>query len=103
MVGRRRGIIVNMSSGWGRSVDAGFSLYCATKWAIEGLSKALAEDLPEGMASIPLSPGIIDTPMLRTAFGARAGQYEKPAVWAKRAAPLILGFGSGDNGRSLSI
>jgi NAD(P)-dependent dehydrogenase (short-subunit alcohol dehydrogenase family) len=103
MVERRRGIIVNMSSGWGRSVDAGFSLYCATKWAIEGLSKALAEDLPEGMASIPLSPGIIDTPMLRTAFGESAGQYEKPAVWAKRAVPKILSYGTRENGQSLSI
>ena len=46
--------------------------YCATKWAIEGLTRALAEELPPGLAAVPLNPGIIDTEMLRSCFGADA-------------------------------
>ena len=38
MIRRGRGVIVNFSSGWGRSTDAGVAPYCATKWAIEGLT-----------------------------------------------------------------
>ena len=33
MVKQSRGIIVNFSSGWGRSADAEMAPYCATKWA----------------------------------------------------------------------
>ena len=37
MVKRSSGVIVNFSSGWGRSTDAEVAPYCATKWAVEGL------------------------------------------------------------------
>lgn len=103
MVERGTGVIVNLSSGWGRSVDAGVAPYCATKWAIEGLTKALAADLPKGMAAVPLNPGIIDTDMLRAAFEAGASSYPKPDEWAKRAGPFILGLGTPDNGRSATV
>jgi NAD(P)-dependent dehydrogenase (short-subunit alcohol dehydrogenase family) len=38
------GIIVNMSSGWGRSGVALVAPYSASKWAIEGLTKSVAEE-----------------------------------------------------------
>ena len=38
------GVVVNFSSGWGRSTAAGAAPYCATKYAIEGLSLAAARD-----------------------------------------------------------
>lgn len=98
-----RGVVVNFSSGWGRSTSAGVAPYCASKWAIEGLTKALAQELPKGMAAVPLNPGIIDTDMLRTSFGGEAGNYPTPAVWAKRAIPKILKFGPKDSGKSLSV
>ena len=75
MIENGSGILVNLSSGWGRSVSANVAPYCASKWAIEGLTKALAEELPSGVAAIPLSPGVIDTDMLREAFGDGAGAY----------------------------
>jgi NAD(P)-dependent dehydrogenase (short-subunit alcohol dehydrogenase family) len=103
MVERGSGVIVNLSSGWGRSVAAEVAPYCATKWAIEGLTKALAEELPKGMAAVPLNPGIIDTDMLRQCFSGGAASYPKAGDWAKRAAPFILGLGPGDNGRSASV
>ena len=45
--------------------------YCATKWAVESLTQALAQELPEGMAVVPLDPGIFDTEMLLRCFGAK--------------------------------
>lgn len=103
MVARGRGVIVNFSSGWGRSTDAQVAPYCASKWAMEGLTQALAQELPPGMAAIPLSPGIIDTDMLRSCFGAQAGDYVKPQVWAKIAVPYLLNLGPQDNGLSLTV
>ncbi|MFQ3592606.1 MAG: SDR family oxidoreductase, partial [Gemmataceae bacterium] len=73
MVARQQGVIVNFSSGWGRSTSPEVAPYCASKFAIEGLTLALAQELPRGMAAVPLNPGIIDTEMLR-------------AVWAEGAA-----------------
>lgn len=102
MVARGRGVIVNFSSGWGRGADAEVAPYCATKWAVEGLTAALALELPKGMAAVPLNPGIIDTDMLRATFGGQAGRYAKPEAWAKTAVPFLLGLGPKDNGRQLT-
>lgn len=98
-----RGVIVNFSSTWGRSTAADVAPYCATKWAVEGLTQALAQELPAGMAAVPLNPGIIDTAMLRLCFGDGAGGYPKPTSWARRAVPFLLSLDAKDNGRSLSV
>src|SRR5215831_6997708 len=103
MVARQSGVIVNLSSGWGRSTAPEVAPYCASKYAIEGLTLALAQDLPNGMAAVPLNPGIIDTDMLRQAWSDGASAYPKADQWAKRAAPFLLGLSVKDNGRSLSV
>lgn len=98
-----RGMIVNLSSGWGRSTSPGVAPYCASKFAIEGLSAALAQELPHPLACVALSPGIIDTDMLRTAFGDKAGNHLSPEAWAERAVPFIEHLTPADNGGSLSV
>jgi NAD(P)-dependent dehydrogenase (short-subunit alcohol dehydrogenase family) len=103
MVKRRSGVIVNFSSGWGRSVDAEVAPYCATKWAVEGLTQALAAELPSGMAAVPLNPGIINTEMLRSCFGRSAEHYPTPAQWARVAVPFILKLGAKDNGAPVTV
>jgi NAD(P)-dependent dehydrogenase (short-subunit alcohol dehydrogenase family) len=103
MVAKRSGVIVNLSSGWGRSTSPEVAPYCATKWAVEGLTRALAQELPKGMAAVPLDPGIIDTDMLRSAFGEAAGGYSKTTDWSAKAAPMLLGLGPKDNGQPLSV
>lgn len=103
MVAKKRGVIVNLSSGWGRSTAAEVSPYCATKWAIEGLTRSLSQELPEGMAAVPLNPGIIDTEMLRSCFGSSASSYPAPDEWAERAVPFLLTLGPKDNGKPLSV
>ena len=103
MVARKKGVIVNFSSGWGRSTSPEVAPYCATKWGVEGLTQALAQELPRGMAAVPLNPGIIDTDMLRSCFGAGAGSYPDADEWAKAAVPFLLALGPADNGRPLSV
>lgn len=103
MVERGEGVIANFSSGWGQSTAPNVAPYCATKFAIEGLTQALAQELPPGLVAVPLSPGIIDTDMLRSAFGSDAASYPTPDEWAEVAVPYILGLGPKDNGKSRRV
>jgi NAD(P)-dependent dehydrogenase (short-subunit alcohol dehydrogenase family) len=102
MIARKSGIIVNVSSGWGRSTAAEVGPYCASKWAVEGLTRALAQELPHGMAAVPLNPGVIDTDMLRSCFGASARRYPSAQKWAETAVPFLLALGPRDNGKPLT-
>ena len=103
MVARKSGVIVNFSSGWGRSTSPEVAPYCASKFAIEGLTQSLAQELPAGMAAIPLNPGVIDTDMLRQCWSDGASSYPKADAWAKIAAPFILKLSAKDNGRAASV
>jgi NAD(P)-dependent dehydrogenase (short-subunit alcohol dehydrogenase family) len=103
MVERKTGVIVNLSSGWGRSTAPEVAPYCATKYAIEGLTQALAQELPPGMAAVPLNPGVINTDMLRQCWSESAGSYPKADAWAQVAAPFILGLGPKHNGKPVSV
>lgn len=103
MRSENRGVIVNYSSGWGREVAPNVSPYCTSKWAVEGMTKALAEDLPLGMGAVSLHPGIINTDSLKKSFGEHAKAYPSPEEWVKVAAPFILKLGPWDNGKELSI
>lgn len=103
MVERGSGVICNMSSGWGQFSAPEVGPYCATKFAIEGLTGSLAQELPEGMAAIPLSPGIIHTDMLDTAFGEGASEHWTAEQWIDVAAPFVLALGPKDNGKQIRI
>jgi NAD(P)-dependent dehydrogenase (short-subunit alcohol dehydrogenase family) len=102
MIARGQGVIANFSSGWGRSTSPEVAPYCATKYAVEGLTLALAQELPAGMCAVPLNPGIINTDMLQSCFGENAASYPTPEKWARKAVPFLLGLGPKDNGKSLT-
>lgn len=103
MLKRGAGVIVNFSSGWGRSTSADVAPYCATKYAIEGLSMATAQDTGGKVAVIPMNPGIIDTDMLRSTFGRSAGDFPDAEAWAKRAVPFFIKLGPKDNGKQMTV
>ena len=102
MINQNRGVIVNFSSGWGRTTSPKVAPYCTSKWAVEGLTKSLAQELPQGLSAVALSPGVIDTDMLRLCWGNSASAHEKPDTWAQRVAPYILKISSKDNGASIT-
>ncbi|MCL4111605.1 UNVERIFIED_CONTAM: hypothetical protein GTU68_033545 [Idotea baltica] len=103
MIAKQSGVIVNFSSGWGRSTAADVAPYCATKWAVEGMTQAMAQELPSGMAAVLLNPGVINTDMLQSCFGGSADSYPKAAEWARQAVPLILSFDASHNGEPMSV
>jgi NAD(P)-dependent dehydrogenase (short-subunit alcohol dehydrogenase family) len=104
MIHRGSGVVVNFSSGWGRHTSPHVAAYCASKWAIEGLTRALAQELPPGLAAIALNPGVINTDMLRSCFGpAAAAEYPDADAWAAAAAPFLLTLGPNDNGLALTV
>lgn len=96
------GIIVNLSSGWGRSTSPEVAPYCASKWAIEGLTQALAQELPDGLATVAMNPGVINTRMLQTCWGEHASSYGDAEAWAKTAAPFLLHLKTSQNGQALT-
>ena len=102
MIARGTGVVVNFSSGWGRSTSPEVAPYCGTKWGVEGLTLALSQELPPGLAAAALNPGIIDTDMLRRTFGAGASDYPSPADWAVKAVPFLERIGPSDNGKALT-
>jgi len=63
------GSIINMSSQMGHVGGANRSLYCASKWAMEGFSRAMAIELaPHRIRVNTLCPTFIETPMTKPFF-----------------------------------
>jgi len=102
MIEKGSGILVNLSSGWGRSVSPEVAPYCASKWAIEGLTQALAQELPQGLAAVPINPGVINTEMLQSCFGSSASDYRDATQWAKTAVPFLLKLDASSNGQPIT-
>ncbi|GAQ88974.1 NAD(P)-binding Rossmann-fold superfamily protein [Klebsormidium nitens] len=103
MVAKQKGVIVNMSSGWGRSAAPDVAPYCTTKWGVEGMSRSLARELPRGCIAVALNPGVINTDMLQSCFGSSASMYQTPDTWSRDAADLILSINVNDNGSSMTV
>ncbi|MFZ4928660.1 oxidoreductase [Chryseobacterium sp. Mn2064] len=62
---QRSGHIINLSSVGGLSGSAGWGLYCSTKFAVEGLTEALAKELaPLGIYATAVEPGYFRTNFL---------------------------------------
>jgi len=98
---RGNGIIVNFSSYWGQSTAPEVGPYCATKWGVEGLTRSLAQELSQGLATVAFNPGIINTDMLRSCFGDGASSHENPVDWAKHAVSRLEKIGLPDNGQTI--
>jgi len=63
------GSLVHLSSQMGHVGGPNRSLYCASKWAVEGMSKAFALDLAaHGIRSNTIAPTFIETSMTRQFF-----------------------------------
>jgi NAD(P)-dependent dehydrogenase (short-subunit alcohol dehydrogenase family) len=78
------GAIVNVSSQMGHVGAPGRTAYCATKHAVEGLTKAMAVELaPERIRVNTVAPTFVDTPMT-------AGYFAEPAFrrWVMERIPL---------------
>ncbi|GAB3553147.1 SDR family oxidoreductase [Noviherbaspirillum agri] len=97
--------ILHVSSGAGRSPYPGWSVYCATKAAMDQHARAVALDTTHALRICSLAPGIIDTDMqaeiratslqqfpLREKFDTlkRNGELVSPQSCAKRLVDYLL-------------
>jgi NAD(P)-dependent dehydrogenase (short-subunit alcohol dehydrogenase family) len=85
------GRIVTISSIAGRVCGWGVTMYCATKWAQEGLGEGLAQEVtPFGIQSVIVEPGIIKTERWAEHRGTAAGASDPASAyhdlfWASEA------------------
>ena len=64
-----KGSVINMSSQMGHVGAANRTVYCTSKWALEGFTKALAVELgPHGIRINTVCPTFIETPMTKSFF-----------------------------------
>lgn len=70
--------LLHISSGAGRRGMAGWSVYCATKAALDNHARAVAEDGIAGLRISSLAPGVIDTDMQADIRGSSVEQF--PAI-----------------------
>lgn len=75
--------LLHISSGAGRRGMAGWSIYCATKAALDNHARAIREDSIPGLRVSSLAPGVIDTDMQADIRGSSVEQF--PAIDQFRA------------------
>jgi NAD(P)-dependent dehydrogenase (short-subunit alcohol dehydrogenase family) len=91
---RRSGAIVNLASVSGHVGQTDHAVYGATKGALLSFTRALAwEVAPFGIRVNSISPGSVDTPMLRGDVELEAARYGRPVadVRADREAEQAFG------------
>lgn len=91
MVARRSGAIVNLASWAGKTGNAWFAGYSASKFAVVGLTQALAREMaPHGIRVNAICPGIVVDTAMREALEAQQRQYGLPET-AERAQSIPIG------------
>lgn len=102
---RARGTVVWMSTGLGRFGLPRYGAYGASKHAVEGLMKILhAEHGGDGLVSMAVAPGMVETDMLRQAIGPHdPASFKTPAACAEQMVRLIAGRGPSLGGLSIDL
>lgn len=106
-VGKAKKVIINISSGAGKTPIDGWSIYCATKAAVDLYSRVIAEEQKiknEGFRIFSIAPGIVDTQMQdeirsadRNEFSRledfinykRSGELAEPRLVAKKILSIL--------------
>jgi NAD(P)-dependent dehydrogenase (short-subunit alcohol dehydrogenase family) len=91
MVARRSGSIINLASWAGKTGNAYFAGYSASKFAVIGLTQALAREMaPHGIRVNAICPGIVVDTAMRTAIEAQQRRYGLPET-EERAKSIPIG------------
>jgi NAD(P)-dependent dehydrogenase (short-subunit alcohol dehydrogenase family) len=95
---RRSGVIVQMSSMGGQLSFAGFSAYSGTKFALEGMSEALADEVrPLGIKVLIVEPGAFRTGLFGSTTGSeQIGDYSATVGTTRQMIQVSDGRQPGD-------
>lgn len=104
---RSRGTIVNLSSGAGIFTRAGFGLYSATKFGVEAISEALAQEVkPFGIRVLIVEPGAFRTDFLgrsMTIAEKRLSIYDETAAGMRAYSESMSGRQPGDPAKGVDV
>ncbi len=103
MNARSEGVVANLSSGWGRVAEGSQSPYCASKFAVEALSRALSEEVAPGVVVLAVNPGVVATGMLATCFPDDTSAYTPPEICAASFVRMLRAAAPSWNGRSVDV
>ena len=79
---RRKGVVVNVGSDSGVLGFAGGAVYCASKGALAGLTRALAVELAPDVRTICIAPGPVQTDMMEASVAKAADRATALQQWA---------------------
>lgn len=102
------GVIINVSSGAGKSGFANMATYCASKFGIIGLTESIAEEVADKNIKImAICPGGVDTKMIKDLINQgvdRSGmKLLKPEEVAEKIYDMISNQKKYDNGQSIEF
>ncbi|CAG6394060.1 oxidoreductase [Actinacidiphila cocklensis] len=105
MRARRSGAIVQMSSMGGQMSFSGFSAYSGTKFALEGMTEALAQEVgPLGIKTLIVEPGAFRTSLLANLTASpEIGDYDATVGGTRAMAAGSEGSQPGDPDKAAAL
>jgi len=105
MLAQGRGVVLWMTSYLGRFGLPHYGAYAAAKHALEGLMKVLAQEHgDDGLVSLAVAPGMVQTDMLRAALGTDdVSEWQSPEDTAMAFVRLLQDLTPDHNGVTLDI
>ena len=102
------GIIVNVSSGAGKSGFSNLSSYCASKFGMIGLTESVAKEIIDNNIKVmAICPGGVDTDMIKDmvndGFNKSNTNFMKPEEVAKKIYDMIVNKKNYYNGQSIEF
>ncbi len=96
------GLIINISSGAGKAGIPTLGAYCASKFAVIGLTEALAGEVKKNIKIVALCPGSVDTGMFKRLFPGEKADL-KPEEVADKIADICIHPEKYRSGQSIEL
>jgi 3-oxoacyl-[acyl-carrier protein] reductase len=103
MIDRKGGIIINISSGAGKSGFPGLAVYCATKFGVIGFTESLAQEVEgDGVRVFAVCPGATETEMYHSLYPGEQADFVPEDV-AIEVVELVKGAASIRTGSAIDV